>query len=175
MAKKALTRSRLNRLAKSNRATTSAWKEGVSLESDTGATIQNILMRLAAARWRLAYSFKNEANRLMQLSPPMYRSAISRYYYSMYHATRACVFIDNEGDDHEAHSQLPTHIPATLDPAGNWQNKLKDARLLRNRADYDAYPRKESAWKTEANDLRIDSLQLMVVTKNFLITKGCRP
>jgi uncharacterized protein (UPF0332 family) len=169
----ALTTERLNHVAKAKKAAIAAWKEGVSLERDTEKSIDSILERVASARWRLADSFRKQANRLMGVSPSLYRSAISRYYYAMYHALRACVFLENGGDDHEDHSKLPTQIPATLNPGVDWQTKMKDARIMRNYADYDAYPQGDGAWKVQAQDIKADATELLVLTKTFLISKGC--
>lgn len=169
----ALTTERLNHVAKAKRAAIAAWKEGASLERDTAKSIDSILLRVASARWRLADSFRKQANRLMEVSPSLYRSAISRYYYAMYHALRACVFLENGGDDHEDHSKLPTQIPATLNPGVDWQTKMKDARITRNDADYDAYPQRDGAWKVQAHDIKADATALLTLTKTFLKNKGC--
>ncbi len=164
---------RLNRVATILKDTAATWEEGVSLERESGVSIQQILIRVAVGRWRLADSFRKQANKLVSGAHPLYRSAISRYYYSMYHAVRACVYLETKGDDYQQHSELPKHIPPTLDPAVNWRAKLKNARLTRNSADYDAFPQTERAWKTKAVDLSADATALMAVTKQFLINKGC--
>lgn len=170
---RALSTERLNHVAKAKKSAIAAWKEGVSLERDTAKSIDSILQRVASARWRLADSFRKQANRLMAVSPSLYRSAISRYYYAMYHALRACVFLENGGDDHEDHSKLPTQIPATLNPGVDWQTKMKNARTTRNDADYDAYPQSDGAWEIKANDIKADATTLLMLTKTYLINKGC--
>jgi uncharacterized protein (UPF0332 family) len=167
-----LPRARLKRISEATCEHVKSWKEGVALEQDSGKTIKYLLCRVAADRWSLAYRLRAQANRLF--AGQHYRSAISRYYYSMYHSMRASVFIHHEGDDHEKHSDLPLHIPPGFDPAGaNWQSKLKDARLLRNRVDYESYPKSESAWEKDARTIRQDANQLLAVSRSYLISKGC--
>ncbi len=167
-----LPQARLKRIAEASCECVKIWKEGVSLEKDSGKRIQILLCATAADRWKLGYVFRAQANTFF--ATQQFRSAISRYYYSMYHTMRACVFIHHEGDDHEKHSELPLHIPPTLDPAGtDWQTKLKDARLLRNRVDYEAYPKSENAWRRNAITIRADANQLVIVSRSYLKLKGC--
>lgn len=167
-------KARLHRISLVTCADAKLWKEGVSLEKDSNFTIQVLLCRAAAARWNLAYSFRTQANKLISAASPQHRSAISRYYYSMYHAMRACVYLEHGGDDFEKHSDLPLHVPTTLDPTTNWSSKLKDARLLRNRADYDAYPVSNKAWSKSAASIKIDAGLLLKVSRQYLISKGCQ-
>jgi len=73
----------------------------------------------------------------------------------MYHALRACAFLFHEGDDYQEHSKLPLQIPKDFDVGIDWQNKLKKARLARNKADYEAYPKSDRAWETIAKTIMI--------------------
>jgi len=167
-----LQRSRLKMVAEATSVRVKTWKEGVALERDSRKPIANLLCRVAADRWALAYRLRAQANQLF--GAHHYRSAISRYYYSMYHSMRASVFIHHEGDDHEKHSDLPLHIPPGFDPtATDWQTKLKDARLLRNRVDYESYPKSENAWKKDAHTIRQDANLLLTVSRQYLMSKGC--
>lgn len=149
------------------------WKEGASLVSDSGKSIEDLILIVAADRFRLADSFRGQGNKLLKVNAPVYRGAISRFYYAMYHAARACVFLHTKGDDHEAHSKLPTKLPPFLLSPVNWQTKLKDARLLRNRADYESYPKSDRAWKKDALLIGMEARDLLVDSKKFLISKGC--
>ena len=106
---KALPDKRLIRLAEATNAQINHWKEGVSLQKDSGRTIPELISKAAADRWHFAYEHRHDANKLLNSKPPLYRSAVSRYYYSMYHAMRACVFVSHQGDDHEQHSELPKY------------------------------------------------------------------
>jgi uncharacterized protein (UPF0332 family) len=163
---------RLKRISEASCDSVKMWKEGVSLEYNSGKSISFLICRVAADRWILAYALRAQANRLFVAHH--FRSAISRYYYCMYHAMRACVFINCEGDDHEKHSELPLHIPPAFDPSGtNWQTKLKDARLLRNRVDYEAYPKSEKAWESDAQAIKLDAQLLLRISKQYLTSKGC--
>ena len=86
---------------------------------------------------------------------------------------RACAFICHEGDDYEEHSKLPLNIPPDFDTAVDWQNKLKDARLARNNADYEAYPKSDRAWQKTAEVIKSDADLLLTTSRNYLKTKGC--
>ena len=168
-----LSNNRLNRLAKATNDQIKYWKEGTSLENDSGRTISQLINKAAADRWRLAYEHRRNANKLINSSPPLYRSAISRYYYSMYHAMRACVFVFNEGDDYQEHSKLQSQIPRDFPSGPNWENILKDSRELRNRADYEPYPKSDSAWKHYALSLKDDADLFLAKTRSYLQNRGC--
>src|ERR1700730_12474750 len=151
-----------------------SWNERISLAKDSGRTVTELLEKVAADRWTFASTQRAHAEILMKQKPPLYRSAISRYYYAMYHAMRACVLLWNPGDDHEEHNKLPLHIPPDFDQKKvNWQVKLKDARLARNRADYEPYPKANTAWRGVAITLQSDTEDLLRVSRLYLRTKGC--
>src|SRR5260221_8119402 len=168
-----LPRDRLKRIAQAECRVIASWKEGVSLERDSGRQIQQLLCMVAADRWWLAQAHRGHANKLLGARPALYRSAVSRYYYSMYHAMRACVFIFHQGDDHQEHSALPLKIPIDFDPATDWQNKLKNARLARNRADYEAYPKADKSWRKAAFSMKGDADLLIATARQYLKIKGC--
>ena len=129
----------LARVSKASNLTLLAYREGVSLEARTKLTIEQLRHQASADRLSLADSFVVTASKLVRSRPAQHRSAISRYYYAMYHAARATVFFVHEGDDHEAHSVLPTKFPSDFPQASYWQNELKFARFRRNEADYEHY------------------------------------
>ncbi len=168
-----LTPGRLVRVAQAKSDCIKNWKEGASLENDSGRNIDYLLCHVAADRWKLAYSFRTQANKLFTIDQPQFRSAVSRYYYCMYHAMRACAFLYHQGDDYESHSNLPLNIPTDFDPPTDWQNKLKNARLLRNRADYEAYPRSDAAWRKHAVTIKADADRLLATARAYLLGKGC--
>lgn len=158
----------------SSGASIRSWNEGVSLVKDSGRTVTELLEKVAADRWIFASTQRAHAKILMRQKPPLYRSAISRHYYAMYHAMRACVFLSNPGDDHEDHNKLPLHIPPDFDQQSvNWQAKLKDARLARNRADYEPYPKANTAWQAVALTIQSDAEDLLRVSRLYLRKKGC--
>ena len=170
---KALPDKRLIRLAEATNVEINYWKEGVSLQKDSGRTIRELISKAAADRWHFAYEHRHDANKLLRSKPPLYRSAISRYYYSMYHAIRACVFVSHGGDDHQEHRELPLYIPRDFPPEPNWQNMLRNARVLRNRADYEPYPKSNKAWRLHAFRLKKNADLLLSTTRTFLQNKGC--
>jgi uncharacterized protein (UPF0332 family) len=164
----------LKRVSAAKKRDIEHWDEGRYLETRSGRTIDELWQRAIADRWALANAFRRNADRMMTLQPPLYRDAISRYYYSMYHAMRSVVFFAQRGDDFEAHSTLPRYTPSDLHEAERWQNALKDARERRNAADYEAYPKAASAYKTTAVDLQASSSALLTVTRDYLRRKGCQ-
>lgn len=168
-----LPNNRLNRLARATNEQINGWREGVSIQNDSGQAIPDLLNKVAADRWNLAYEHRYNANRLLTSKPPLYRSAISRYYYSMYHAMRACVYLSHQGDDYEQHSKLPQSIPDDFPSGRKWQNILKDARDIRNRADYEPYPKSNLAWKPEALEIKKHADLCLPATRTYLQNKGC--
>lgn len=148
-----LPRKRLIRITKAKKEQVENWKEGVSLEYDSGRTVSVLALGAAADRWRLAIQHRRHGNKLLVTSPPLYRNAVSRYYYAMYHAIRACSYIAHGGDDYQEHRMLPQQIPQDFAPGDDWQTKLKNARALRNQADYDPYPKSDRAFKSDALSL----------------------
>ena len=169
---KILPNNRLNRLAEATNAQINYWKESVSLQNESGQAIPELISKAAADRWHFAYEHRHNANKLLKSRPPLYRSAISRYYYSMYHAMRACVFVSHGGDDYQEHGKLPLHIPDDFPSGANWQNMLRNARVLRNRADYEPYPKSNIAWKQDALDLKKDADLLLSISRTYLQNKG---
>ncbi len=91
----------------------------------------------------------------------------------MYHAMRAAAFVYHDGDDHESHSDLPLHVPPDFPNSANWQNELKNARLMRNAADYDPYPRADSFWQPRADAIKTLADDLLRATRVYLQGKGC--
>lgn len=101
-----------------------------------------------------------------------FRSSISRHYYAMYHAARAVVFAVEQGDDHEKHSELPRHLPQAMQNVAQHEAELTDARLLRNKADYDIYPANEADWEADARALASTSAQFVSSFENFALQNG---
>ena len=165
---------RLNRLVTApNKQIKLLERRCVSPERLWTNVISQLISDAAANRWRFAYEHRHNANKLLKSKPPLYRSAISRFYYSMYHAIRACVFVSHQGDDYERHSDLLKYNKLSGFPSNlNWQNILKDARELRNRADYDPYPKSNIAWKQDALDLKKDADLFLSTTRTYLRKKG---
>lgn len=162
------------RIATAKRDLLLNWQEGVSIETRTGANLRRLQDRVTADRIDLAYAIRRSGKRLMRLSPPLYRDAVGRFYYAMYHAMRAVVFFTNQGDDFEAHSELPGHAPADFPSSAAWTNTLKSARALRNAADYDAYPKSVNRWESSALGIERDADSLLPIARQYLRSKGCQ-
>ncbi len=164
---------RLIRIGKATKKLLEDWKEGAKLVSDFGLSIEQLKEKATAERWRLALDHRKEGKQLWRLERPPYRAIISRYYYVMYHAMRATCFLYHDGDDYEAHSKLPQNIPIDFPNVESWKNKLKIARLSRNAADYDPYPKSQAVWKRDAENTRQDAEQLIKTARSYLRMKGC--
>jgi uncharacterized protein (UPF0332 family) len=173
MARIKLSHTRLKRIGEAPAALLGNWREGVSLAGDSGLTIDALKLGVAAARWKLAAEYRRDAKKLLRLRPPPFRSVISRFYYAMYHSMRAACYVYHDGDDHESHSNLPLHIPGDFPNAATCKNTLKSARLARNAADYDPYPKSGKTWQRQAEAIRKDAEALLVETRNYLRSKGC--
>jgi uncharacterized protein (UPF0332 family) len=101
-----------------------------------------------------------------------YRSAISRHYYSMYHAARAIVFAHHRGDDFQKHIDLPRNLPPSWVDVALREAQLTNARLLRNQADYDPYPAPLAAWEAEARALRVTASDFVSACEDFALLNG---
>jgi uncharacterized protein (UPF0332 family) len=164
----------LLRLSKAEKRMLNAWREGVHLEASSGHSIEELRHRSTADRLGLARSFRRQGDRMLGVAPPMYRDALSRYYYSMYHAMRAVVFFVEDGDDFQEHSKLPGKTPDDFPQTTLWQNALKDARTKRNAADYDAYPKSDRAHRTGALELQEKAQELEGLSRAYLLNLGCK-
>jgi uncharacterized protein (UPF0332 family) len=173
MARIRLSHARLKRIGEAHASLLENWREGVSLTSDSGLTIEALKLGVASARWKLAAEYRRDAKKLLKLSRPPFRSVISRFYYAMYHSMRAVCYVFHDGDDHQSHSNLPLHIPDDFPDAAIWRNTFKNARLTRNAADYDPYPKSGKIWQRQAEAIRTDAEALLAETRNYLRSKGC--
>jgi uncharacterized protein (UPF0332 family) len=165
--------SALLRVSQAKKRDIGLWAEAVYLETSTGRTLEELRQRTAADRWAFALAFRRQGDRMLSAAPPFYRDAVSRFYYSMYHAMRAVVFFAEQGDDHQEHKALPGRTPSDFTDAALWQNALKDARERRNAADYDPYPKADTAYKGSAQKLQQQASELVALSRDYLRTKGC--
>lgn len=163
---------RLLRISEAKKSTLVAWAEGTHVESSTGRSLAELCDRATGDRLALAKQFLKDGEAMLRANPPLYRSAISRLYYSMYHAMRAVVYYQHGGDDHEKHSDLPGHTPSDFPNAPIWQNALKDARERRNSADYEPYPKSPRAWSIIATTIAGDANALFSASRAYLRNKG---
>jgi uncharacterized protein (UPF0332 family) len=165
---------RLIRVVKASKEELRGWAEGVSLERDTGHTLDELRHRVTSDRVGLAALFRRRGHFLRTTSPPLNREAVSRFYYSMYHCWRALIYFTHEGDDHQAHSELATKDPPGFPDIDMWKNRVKNARLRRNEADYDAYPKSDNPLRQIAQELDEHSEELLRATRRYLRQRGCR-
>lgn len=164
---------RLVRITEAKKRDIDAWREGTGLEQASGSSISDLVLIAATDRWALAYDLRARGNRLIQLRPPLYRDATSRYYYAMYHAMRAMAYVAHGGDDHENHAALPGKVPTDFDDPLKWTTNLKNARLSRNSADYEPYPKGGHTWQQTALNLKASTDELIRLSRLYLRGKGC--
>lgn len=132
--------------------------------------MSDLLRQVASDRFRLASSHLQSADTL--LTSFAFRSCISRNYYAMYHAARAVVFGSHVGDDFEPHSVLPRNLPAAMPHRVQRESELTDARLLRNQADYDAYPQSERDWEADARQLGALAPEFVQACEDYALQNG---
>ena len=161
------------RVSQANRQQLGYYGEALHLTSTTGLTLTELQHRVCVDRLDLATHFLAAGDKLSRARPSQPRSAISRFYYGMYHAMRAVVYFAEGGDDHEKHLILPKKTPADFPSAALWQNSLKDARERRNEADYDPYPASQSHFFRVSRALQGDAHGLVTESRNYLKSKGC--
>jgi uncharacterized protein (UPF0332 family) len=160
-------------VAEAKQAQLRQWQRGIQLEATTDRTLDGLREMVTVDRWRLAADLALRADRMLRARPPMYRDAVSRYYYAMYHAARALAYFHHEGDDHQEHRVLPGKLPTDFRDHEIWSNNLKNARDTRNRADYEAYPRDRDQWIVDARSLRDQSYELLDRVRTYLAARGC--
>ncbi|MGE3066876.1 MAG: HEPN domain-containing protein, partial [Hyphomicrobiaceae bacterium] len=122
----------------------------------------------------LARHFLNSAKRFQRLRPPSFRDSVSRSYYSMYHAARTVTYVFHRGDDHEEHNALHKALPDDLPNVDQWRNDLKAARLRRNEADYEPYPKPDGDFAAIGKSQLTNAATFLIVTETYLKAKGCR-
>jgi uncharacterized protein (UPF0332 family) len=149
------------------------WQRGIQLHADTGLPLADLRMRVVTDRWSLASNCLSRGEKMLRARPPLYRDAISRFYYAMYHGFRAAAYLEHGGDDFEEHKTLPTKLPMSFFDVELWSNNLKLARDTRNRADYEPYPEANADWQTEARALRAQAADVLPRIRAFLEARGC--
>ena len=167
-----ITDSELLLISKAKQEKLKNYSEGVSLAARSGKSIEELRVKVAKDRLALAQQQLIAAKKAIDSTSSLSRTAVSRAYYAMYHAARAATYISFGGDDHEEHSKLPTQLPDDFPDVQNWKIKIKNARLDRNRADYDPYPKKDSEFKECAETLYADARSFLRSAKDYVQTKS---
>lgn len=163
----------LRRIAEATKSTFALYKEGVYLEGSAQRSLEDLRHQATADRLRMARDLVRSGEKFLKMRPPEYRSAISRFYYSMYHSMRAVVYFTVSGDDHQDHGTLPKSTPTDFPDRSFWENALKNARTSRNSADYDPYPLQRNHWHSIAVDLAGETNRLLALADTYLEQKGC--
>lgn len=130
----------------------------------------DLLRQIVSDRLELAGDHLRTADTLVQLAA--FRSSISRYYYAMYHGARAICFGYHKGDNYQKHSVLPNNLPLNFPNIARWANELNNARLVRNMADYDLYPRASSDWQNDSVSLSVAASEFLAECENFAMSAG---
>ncbi len=172
MAKR-LTTAHLLRISKGDATSLNQFRLGIHIATLSGSTIDQLIENAAKDRFQFAQKLVRIATRILDGKKPEHRVALGKTYYGMYHAARAVVYFIERGDDHEAHAELPKHLPKDFPDRDEWENKLKIARLERNRADYDPYPKSDGAFAPTAHSTTATAKQFLIAAKRYLTRKGC--
>lgn len=146
------------------------WAEGRYLESRAGRTIEDLRAVAVNDRLGLAAEHLREGKHALLADRSDGRAAVSRFYYAMYHALRAVCLLHHGGDDYQEHQVLPKHLPADLPDADTWSENLIRARLSRNRADYDVYPKSRDHWLREARSIEEMAEGVLNVARKYVRT-----
>lgn len=164
---------RLYRITKLQNKDVLLMREGVSLEADLSRPLSEIMAQTVADRLDLADEFLSMAQALMRSRTDLSRAAIARFYYAMYHAMRAAAYEHFKGDDYEAHSTLSSKgVPPDYPLQSLASNELKDARILRNEADYDQYPLNQGYFRVQAKTLQPKAVAFVQNARLYVTSKG---
>lgn len=161
-------------ISKGRTDTLNNFRLGIHVSTTSGCTIDQLIETATKDRYRLAREFLKTAKHGLAGTKPQHRLALAKAYYAMYHAARAVVYFIERGDDHEAHSVLPKHLPKDFPDRDDWENEIKTARLERNRADYDPYPKSDRAFAIIAGTTTITASNFMAAAQRYLMRKGCK-
>lgn len=164
---------RLHRITKLPNKLVLFMREGVSLEADLSRPLSDAMDQTVADRLNLSDEFLSMAQVLMRSRTDLSRAAIARFYYAMYHAMRAASYQHFEGDDYESHSDLSSKgVPPDYPLRNIASNDLKDARTLRNEADYEQYPFNQGYFKAQAKALQPIATAFVQKARVYVTSKG---
>ena len=167
-----LTDAELLHFSKSEQLTLENYNSGVIFARRARKTIKKIQVQVAKDRLTLAKFHLKDAVAISKSVPTMNRAAVSRAYYALYHSARAASYISLGGDDYEQHTKLPTKFPDDFPNVAHWKNTLKDARLERNRADYDPYPKGDLAFAQSALSFISEARKFIRLTQQYIKLKS---
>jgi uncharacterized protein (UPF0332 family) len=164
----------LGEIAKSQKRDLDMLRLGVYFERESKKDIDHLLLKTAADRFTLSKGFLGVARTMMRARTPHYRTVIGRSYYAIYHSLRAVTYVTYGGDDHQSHSKLPGKLPKDFPDREKWSNSAKQARLVRNEADYEPYPKSNASFRDKAVRVYRDAQDLRPIVEKYLAKKGVR-
>ena len=150
------------------------YKFGVFLASKSGLSLEELTENAVRDRLEFAEKTLKTAKSISRsrLLKGHHRLSIARSYYAFYHTARALAFFSEGGDDQQDHSSVGHSIPTDFPDRAIWQNRLKIARLDRNRADYEPYPVNERGFREIAQTTLKHSEEFLALAKGYLKKKG---
>lgn len=160
-------------ISKAPKGTLNNFRFGVHLHTTSGLSIDSLRENACRDRFGLARQTLNMARWANKPPSPRYRIVLARSYYAMYHAARVVAYFVEGGDDYEDHKSLPGHIPRDFPSHAQWENDLKNARLERNRADYDPYPKTDRAFARSSERVLGLAEQFLPLVRTYMLRKGC--
>lgn len=146
---------------------------GVTLEKESGQQIDDLTKNALRDRIKFAQQNLRLAKKIALAHPKRHRLIIARSYYAFYHTARAVVYFSEGGDDFQEHSKVAEKLPGDFPDRENWQNRLKTARLERNKADYEPYPVQERKFAGAAKHTLNSAESFIRNVRRYLKTKGC--
>lgn len=161
-------------VAKYDSKTINGFRRGAHITRTTGKQVDDLIVDAARDRFLLAGSMLGSARWASKPPKPQFRVTLARSYYAMYHAARAVVYLTKPGDDHEAHSELPKYFPSDFPDRARWENSLKVARLERNKADYDPYPKSDRSFALVAKATLQEAVLFLPLARQYLRKNGCK-
>jgi len=151
-----------------------SFRLGARLTQTSGLTIEQLIEQATRDRFKFAQELLRAAKNAAIAPQPQNRLALGKAYYAMYHACRAVVYLIEGGDDHEAHSEVPKHLPRDFPDRNVWENEIKTARYERNRADYDPYPKSDKAFAAITVSTIRKADNFVTAARGYLARKVCR-
>lgn len=164
----------LLRLQKFSKNQINLLQNGVRLVGISGKQIDDLLRDASEARFRLAKRFLRSSKHLAGHKPVLHRDVVSRSYYAVYHAARAVAFLTQPGDDYEHHDKVANGLPNDLPDVELWRNKIKDARLKRNEADYEPFMNCDPTFRVASAETMKIATEFLGVCTTYLRGKGCK-
>jgi hypothetical protein len=149
-------------------------ENGVRLVGVAGKPIEDLLREVSSARFKLAKRFLRSSTYLMSHKPVLHRDVVSRAYYAIYHSARAVSFLTHPGDDYEPHDKVASGLPGDMPDVETWRNKIKDARLKRNEADYEPFMSSDPTFRIASHATNELAVEFLGVCSIYLKGKGCR-